>query len=346
MKAVQIKNGKGPATSLFIDEYPDPELKPGSVLIKVHAFGLNRMDLMQREGLYPIPEGVSTILGVEFSGIVIDGNNSKEFKNGDEVFGLAYCGAYAEKIVTSTKTLLHKPKELSFEETAGICEVWITATQALNYIGGIKKDQNILLHAGASAVSIAAIQIAQFLEINTIFTTIGSDEKQKFVENDLIVKNSSGLKNKTKIIGINYHEEDFEKKINSLDNGNYKQKINYILDPVAGGGYIEKDLNVLGLDSKLVLLAIMGGNKTKEPIDLLSILIRRIEIIGTTLRARSEDYQYDILNIFRRDYLPQIINGNFKIFIDKVFDWKDIVKAHQYMETSQSKGKIIVKVTN
>lgn len=149
-----IKGGKGPATSLFINpQVPKPDPKEGDALVRVKAFGLNRMDLLQREGLYPVPPQAPATLGVEFSGTIesFGPGAHGDFKVGDAVFGLAYGGAYAEYIAVSSKMLLHKPESLSWEVAAGIPETWITATQALYLVGEFAPGKTVLWHAGVSS---------------------------------------------------------------------------------------------------------------------------------------------------------------------------------------------------
>jgi NADPH:quinone reductase-like Zn-dependent oxidoreductase len=146
-------------------------------LVKVKYFGLNRMDIFQREGNYPVPPQAGPILGVEMSGIIEEMGEEKEnegFKVGDEVFGLAYGGAYAEYIALSTHMLIHKPKELSWEKAAGIPETWITATQALYLVGEFTPGKSVLWHAGASSVSIAGIQLAKGHDASKVYVTAGS----------------------------------------------------------------------------------------------------------------------------------------------------------------------------
>ncbi|KAJ9123092.1 hypothetical protein QFC22_001282 [Naganishia vaughanmartiniae] len=215
MKCILIKDGKGPAENLYMGEEKIPSLEPGQVLVKVRAFGLNRMDIMQREGKYPLPPQASkTIMGVEFSGEIVKTSagelksyNGEEWKQGDEVFGLAYGGAYAEYIAISSKMIIRKPSRLSWVEAAGIPENWMTAFQALFLEGGFKKGENVLVHAGASGVGVAANQLAVAFGADKVFTTAGTKDKVEFLNNL-----SGG-----KIHPINYREQNFEEEIKKID---------------------------------------------------------------------------------------------------------------------------------
>lgn len=186
MQAILIKDGVGPSSNLYIDDHALPELGDDEVLVKVKAFGLNRMDILQREGKYPLPPSApKDIMGVEFSGTVITTNGTqagKEWKRGDEVFGLATGGAYAQYIKVPHKMILHKPKEISWEQAASIPEAFLTAFQALKFISDIKKGEDVLIHAGASGVGLAAIQLARAFGAKDVYVTAGSEEKIQFCE--------------------------------------------------------------------------------------------------------------------------------------------------------------------
>ncbi|KAK6539195.1 hypothetical protein TWF694_009437 [Orbilia ellipsospora] len=334
MRAVGIKNDTGPATSLFIDEIPEPTLSDGEVLVKIKAFGLNRMDLLQRDGKYPVPPQAPKTLGVEFSGTIekVHSNVSSidSFKVGDEVFGLAYGGAYAEKIAVSAKMIIHKPKKLSFEEAAGIPEAWITATQALFLVGCLKKGEKVLLHAGASGVSIAAIQLAKNAGASAVYVTAGSQEKIDFCVNELGAT-----------AGFNYKTQDFAEEILKVTDG---KGVDVIVDYIVGQGYLEKDLRCAAFDCRIVILALMGGIKTEERIDVGSILRKRIRIEGSTLRSRTPEYQQLLRDRLVQEAMPRFEEDSFNIVVEKVFSWKEVVEAHQLMESNQTKGKIICLV--
>ncbi|KAK6496935.1 hypothetical protein TWF481_001916 [Arthrobotrys musiformis] len=331
MRAVNIKNDVGPATSLFIDTIPEPTLSPGQVLVSIKAFGLNRMDLLQREGKYPLPPQAPKTMGVEFSGTiekVYDGASEIEsFKVGDEVFGLAYGGAYAEKIAVSAKMIIHKPKKMSFEEAAGVPEAWITATQALFLVGGFKRGERVLLHAGASGVSIAAIQLAKNSGAAEVYVTAGSQEKIDFCVKELGAT-----------AGFNYKTQDFAEEVLKATDG---KGVDVIVDYIVGQGYLEKDLRCAAFDSRIVILAMMGGAKTEDKIDIGQILRKRIRIEGSTLRSRSPEYQQLLRDRLVKEAMPRFEEDSFNIVIEKVFSWTEIIKAHELMESNQTKGKII-----
>lgn len=183
MRAVDIEGGKGGVDKLYIATIPRPTaLGPGKALVKIKAFGLNRMDLLQREGHYPVPPQAPSTLGVEFSGTIeeLSEDGERGFKKGDAVFGLAYGGAYAEYIAVSTHMLIHKPAELSWEEAAGIPETWITAIQAMYLIGEFAPGKSILWHAGASSVSIAGQQLSVANGASSVYATARQDDKCDF----------------------------------------------------------------------------------------------------------------------------------------------------------------------
>jgi putative PIG3 family NAD(P)H quinone oxidoreductase len=297
MRAVQIKDGKGPSSNLFIDaQTPVPQLdgpeERQEILVKVVAFGLNRMDLLQREGMYPLPPGASPILGVEFSGTVVDAGKSS-FKRDQEVFGLATGGAYAEYIKVPARMVLPKPKELSWEQAAAIPENFLTAFQALTLLSNLQKGEDVLVHAGASGVGLAAIQIAKSIGANKVYVTAGSEEKIKFCE-------SIGAEK-----GINYKSSDWAEELSKLTDG---KGVNVIMDFV-GAPYLEKNLSSLARDGRLVLQGFMGGMSLKE-FNMGPLLFKRLKVEGSTLRSRDLKYQSDLVQSFlKAGFLDSIVGG-------------------------------------
>lgn len=327
-----IKNGTGPATSLYINgSTPKPTPRPQDAIVKIKCFGLNRMDLLQREGNYPVPPQAPKTLGVEFSGTIESfGNDAeKDFKVGDEVFGLAYGGAYAEYIAVSTHMLMHKPKELSWEQAAGIPETWITATQAMYLIGEFAPGKSILWHAGASSVSIAGIQLCKADKASKIFVTAGSQEKIDFCVKELGAT-----------AGFNYHTQDWAKEILQATDG---KGVDIVIDFV-GQNYFQGNLDVAARDGHIVTLGAMSGTKLPAGVDIKSFILKRLRFEGSSLRSRDEQYQGKLRNTLWEHSAPKMRDGSFKLLVEKVFPWEEVVKAHQLMESNQTKGKIICRV--
>ncbi|RFU24076.1 hypothetical protein B7463_g12264, partial [Scytalidium lignicola] len=332
MRAVDIKNGTGPISALFINpSTPKPSPSAGQALIRIHSFGLNRMDLMQREGKYNVPPQAGKTLGVEFSGLIEKLGNGcgDSFEVGDEVFGLAYGGAYAEYLVSSTKMLIHKPKEISWEEAAGIPETWITATQALHLVGRFKANDVVLFHAGASSVSIAGIQLARASGASAVFITAGSDAKIDFCVNSL---------GATK--GFNYHTDDWVAGILSETDGH---GADVIVDFI-GRDYAQKNLEVAAIDGRIVQLASLSGRKLAEGVDIGLLESKRLRWEGSRLRSRDLDYQSKLRDLLVQFALPKFVDKTFKVPIERVFSWREIQDAHQLMEGNSSMGKIICNV--
>ncbi|GJN89216.1 hypothetical protein Rhopal_002195-T1 [Rhodotorula paludigena] len=335
MRAVLIKDGKSEtADGLYVGETDRPTLKPGDgrILVKVICFGLNRMDIMQRKGGYPLPPGASSILGVEFSGTVEEPGES-EYKKGDEVFGLATGGAYAEYISVPAGMTTRKPEHLSWEKAAAMPENLLTAWQTLMLIAEMKEGQSVLVHAGASGVGLAAIQLAKLFGAELVVATAGSDDKVNFVE-------QHGAK------GINYKTQNFADEVSKLTNG---EGVNVIIDLV-GASYWESNVASLARDGRIVLVGLVGGAVTDKPFNLAQLLYKRARVEGTTLRSRSLEYQTELLQDFRRRAMDKVFakckgEEGIDLAIHKVFDWKDIVQAHQEMEEAKNIGKIIVRIS-
>ena len=331
MKAVGIRNGKGDANALFIeDNVPDPIVEKDKILVRIKAFGLNRMDTMQREGNYPARPHWGDILGVEFGGTVeeIGPDCGNDFKVGDRVFSLVYGGAYAEKVSVSEKMLMHMPENLSFEEAAGTPETYYTALQAVDLLGDVQKGKTVLIHAGASGVGLSAIQIAKTLGASKVFATAGSDEKCKICE-------SVGAD-----VGINYKTTDFATVIEKETNG---KGVDIIVDMV-GRDYWARNIQIAGVDSRIVIVAMLSGGQIDD-FNLRQLMGKRIGILTTTLRTREVDYQINLRNRFVERMLPALANGEAKTIVDKVYDWKNVSEAHKRMEANANAGKIICTIS-
>lgn len=291
------------------------------------------MDLLQREGHYPLPPQAPLTLGVEFSGTITalgpSPSTPHTFAPGDAVLGLAYGGAYAEYITVDVRTLLHKPASLTWEEAAGLPETFMTAAQALHVVGGFEKGQTVLWHAGASGVSIAGIQLSRDAGAAAVYATAGSDAKCRFVE--------GGDVGATK--AFNYREEDWAQGILDATGG---KGVDLIVDFV-GASYFKRNLAVAARDARWVVLGLMGGSKLEEGVDIGMLLYKRIRLEGSTLRSRDPEYQGKLRDRLA-EYMPDFESGKLKVKVDSVFPMEDIVKAHELLEKNVTTGKIICTV--
>jgi putative PIG3 family NAD(P)H quinone oxidoreductase len=332
---LDIKGGKGHADALFINpDTPVPTPKEGEVLVKIKAFGLNRMDLIQREGNYPLPPQAPLTLGVEFSGTITSFGPGEHggFREGDAVFGLAYGGAYAEYIAVSTKMLLRKPDFLSWEQAAGIPETWITATQALFLVGEFTAGKRVLWHAGASGVSIAGLQLSRDGGAAQVFATAGSDDKCAFIERELGADKA-----------VNYKATpDWDAQILAATGG---RGVDVLVDFV-GASYFERNTNVAGRDARWVLLGLMGGSKLPDGADMGKLLFKRVRLEGSTLRSRDPEYQGRLRDKLA-EYLPHFApGGKLRVFVDTVLPMEQIQEAHRLLEANKTTGKIICTVAD
>lgn len=309
-----------------VGEFPDPDPAPAELLVKIEATALNRADLLQKGGKYPVPEGASPILGLEMAGIVEEtGSEVTGFKVGDRVFGLLSGGGYAEYCSIHQNMAMKIPEELSFEEVAGIPEVFLTAYQTLDWLGELQKKETILIHAGASGVGTAAIQLAKHLYDARVITTAGTAQK-----NELCEELGSEL-------SINYKEKDFSDEIESKFG---KQSVDVVVDFV-GSPYWDMNIKILNMDGRLIYLSMLGGAKIDE-VNLVPVLRKRLTIMGSTLRNRSDEYKMKLTKEFSAKALHLFSDGKMKPVIDSIFDWKNVEEAHSKMENNRNAGKIIL----
>lgn len=326
MKAVLV-NKPGGTDQLRLGEYPKPLCGENEILVKVKATALNRADILQREGKYPPPVGASPILGLEISGVIEEiGSRVFKWKKGDKVFGLLPGGGYAELAAINENMAMKIPSGISFEEAAAIPEAFLTAFQALIWLGELKAGEYVLIHAGASGVGTAAIQLAREVGAKIIITA--SKEKHKICK-DLGAD-----------LTIDYKSQNFKEEVLKFTN-NYGTDV--IIDFI-GGPYFRNNIESLTRDGRLVLLATLSGGKVYE-FDMRQILVKRLKIIGSTLRSRSLDYQIKLTKDFKGFVYDKIKGGVIKPVIDEVFNWKDVAHAHRKMEENRNTGKIVLKIT-
>ncbi|MBI4850633.1 MAG: NAD(P)H-quinone oxidoreductase [Acidobacteria bacterium] len=326
MKAILVKDD---TKELYIDKVARPDFNDDELLVSIKATALNRADLLQRRGLYPPPPGASNIIGLEMAGEIVEiGKNVKDWKIGDRVFALLSGGGYAEYVNIPAKTAMRIPENLSFEEAAAIPEAFLTAYQAVCWLGGLKVGQKVLIHAGASGVGTAAIQIIREFG-SEVYVTVGTEKKQ---EACLLL----GAK-----LAINYKKESFEEKIKEITEN---KGVDIILDAI-GANYWQQNINSLAMDGRLVIIAAMSGG-TLNQVNLYEILRRRLQVIGTTLRARALDYKIQLTEDFAKFALSRFQNKKLVPVIDKIFNWQEVNLAHKLMESNENIGKIVLKIDN
>jgi NADPH2:quinone reductase len=323
MRFIDFEAGCG-AQGLFINETGLPNIAKGQVLVKVAAFGINRADTLQRQGLYPPPKGESLILGLEMAGEVVqissELTDSCSFSVGDKVFGLVAGGAYAEYVTVDIRHLLPKPEQMSYAEAAGVAECFLTAYQAMFVEYKLLKDSQVLIHAGASGVGLAAIQLAKQQSCH-IAVTASSAEKLKACG-----ENGANLL-------INYHEADFVEALNA------HAKRDLIIDFI-GADYVNRNLAVINLDGCIIQLAMLGGRYAAN-IDTALLLGKRVSWIGSTLRSRSADYKANLVEGFKKQFADKLENKDMSANIDVVYSVTDVSLAHERMENNLNTGKLV-----
>jgi len=295
------------------------------VVIRVKAAGINRADVLQRKGLYNAPHGASSIMGLEVSGIVEEiGEDVKRFKVGDKVMALVDGGGYAQYALAYESQVMSFPETFSFEEAASLPEAFLTAYQNIFLNGQIQDGQKILIHAGASGVGVASIQLCKLLKNITIVVTVGSGEKCEFCE-------SLGAR------AINYKLIDWFTALQDIVG---KEGVNIVFDCV-GQSYFIRNIEALAIEGRLLMIGSLSGWKIEnQTLDLQSIVRKRIRIEGSVLRGRSTEYKASLVKEFEnftRGHWSEI-----KPVIAKVFDWTDANAAHQFMEEDKNVGKIII----
>jgi putative PIG3 family NAD(P)H quinone oxidoreductase len=302
-----------------------PEAKADEVLVKVHAFGINRPDILQRQGLYPMPPGVTQVPGLEVAGeVVAIGAEVTQFKLGDKVCGLTNGGGYAEYCVVPQSQTLHIPENVSFVEAAAIPETFFTVWANVFQMGKAKAGEVVLIHGGTSGIGTTALMLCKALGIKT-FATVGSDEKVQAISN--------------LTDAINYKTQDFEHVINEkTDNAG----VDVILDMV-GAPYLEKNLNLLRRDGRLVYIAFLGGAKAKE-VKLGQIMMKRLTITGSTMRARNTAEKAEIAQGLQDHVAPLWAKGECLPMIYQTFEFDQIQAAHACMDTGEHVGKVVVKI--
>jgi NADPH2:quinone reductase len=325
MKAVEISTPGGPEV-LKLTERPVPVPKSNEILIKVAAAGVNRPDVMQRYGKYPVPPDASDLPGLEVAGEVLaKGDAVKMWKIGDKVCALVHGGGYAEYCVAPQVQALPVPKGLSMVEAASLPETFFTVWGNVYDRGKLAPGESLLVQGGTSGIGVTAIQMARATG-NRVFATAGSDEKCAACVRLGAEK------------AINYRTQDFAAEISAATGG---KGVNVILDMVAGD-YVPKELKILADEGRLVFIAFLRGHKTE--LDINEVMRRRLTITGSTLRPRPVEFKGYVARNLREKIWPLIEAGKIKPEIYKTFPLGQASEAHRLMETSEHIGKLVLSV--
>ncbi len=325
MKAIQVVD-PGKASSLEVAEVSAPEDVTGAVRIRVAAAGVNRADLMQRRGFYPPPPGASEILGLECAGIVeAVAPDVSDWAPGDRVMALLAGGGYAEQVVADAGSLLRVPDAMSLEAAAGVPEVFLTVYLNVFQLAGLGPGESLLVHGGGSGIGTTAIQLAKEAGAR-VFVTAGSEEKCA-----RCVKLGADA-------AFDYREGDFAQKVLEATSG---RGVDVILDHI-GGRYLDANLRSLATGGRQVTIGLMGGARAE--LDLGRMLARRLQLFGSTLRARSATEKAALASAFIRRFGEALSSGRIAPVIEKVWPLAEAESAHQQMEASTHFGKIILAV--
>lgn len=327
MRAVR-QDAFGDADVLYIGEASTPTIGSHDLLVRVHATALNRADLLQRRGFYPPPPGESEILGLEMAGEVVEvGADVEGFTLGSRVAALLPGGGYAEYVKIPAGMAMPLPDSMSYEQGAAIPEAFLTAYLNLFWLGKVRKENTVLVHAGASGVGTSALQLIR--EVGAIaLVTAGSAEK------------ISVCKKLGAVAGWNYKEGPFLPFVQKETDG---RGVDIILDFI-GANYFAENIQSLAVDGRLIVIGTMGGTQVQQ-LDLGYLLQRRLQIIGTALRSRSVSEKIRLTREFYQFARDGLNEGRIAPLVDTVFDWTEVAKAHAYMESNQNMGKIVLRVS-
>jgi putative PIG3 family NAD(P)H quinone oxidoreductase len=323
MTAIEIREPGGPGVLTPVQR-PVPTFAGDEVLIRVAAAGVNRPDCLQRQGLYPPPQGASDIPGLEVAGTVVAaGSNVEDLDIGDPVCALLTGGGYAEYCVAPAQQCLPVPDGFTFIEAAALPETFFTVWTNIFDRAQLAEGETILVHGGASGIGTTAIQLARAFGAR-VFATVGSDEKRAFCEN-------LGAER-----AINYRTENFLDVIKEQAGG-----ADVILD-IVGGKYLDDNLKLLKPDGRLVVIAVLGGAKAE--LNLARVMMKRLRVTGSTLRAREPEFKAGIARSLQNEVWPKLVDGELKPIIQATFALADAARAHEILDANQAMGKIVLQV--
>ena len=323
MKAILIET-PGDESVMQVGVAEAPELVPGSIRIRVAAAGLNRADLMQRRGMYPPPPGASDILGLECAGEVLEvAPDVSGWEPGDRAMALLAGGGYAEQVVVDGGSAMPIPARLSFAEAAALPEVFLTVFLNVFQIGGLAKGGALLVHGGGSGIGTAAIQLARAAGARCIVTAGSAEKCQRCLDLGADV-------------ALNYRDGDFAPQVLEATGG---KGVDVVLDHI-GASYLDSNLRSLAVGGRLVVIGLMGGSKAE--IQLAALLAKRLQLIGSTLRARPLEEKRQLVSGFYDRFGAKLESGDIVPVLDRTFPYAQVADAHRLMEASQHFGKIVL----
>src|SRR5512139_21036 len=327
MKAV-LMSGLGGVEFLHIAHHPDPVMKEDELLVRVRATALNRADLLQRRGKHPPPKGVPDILGLEMAGeVAAAGRAAGEWNVGERVCALLPGGGYAELVAIPAGLAMRIPANLSFEQAAAVPEVFLTAYQNLFNVARLAQGETVLVHAGASGVGTAAVQLVREAGAESLVTA-GSPEK---IDRCLALGARAGW---------NYKEGPFVPWVAEQTSG---KGVDVVLDFV-GAPYFVQNLQSMAADGRMVVIGTLGGAEV-EKFSLRTLMAKRLQITGAGLRSMDTERKIRLTRQFADFALPRFADGRLVPVVDTIFDWREAAKAHERMESNVNVGKIVLRVT-
>ena len=319
-----IADGAGGPEVLRVTEIPRPEPGPGQLLIEVHAAGINRPDVMQRQGNYPPPPGATDVFGLELAGAVAAlGEGVEGFAIGDRVMGLVHSGAYADWALLDAPIAIPVPEGMSMAEAGAVPETFFTVWSNVFERAALQPGETLLIHGGTSGIGTTAILLAKALG-SSVIVTAGSDEK-------CAAARALGADH-----AINYRTQDFVAEARALTDG---RGPDVILDMV-GGSYMQRNIELLAADGRIAQIAFQQGSKAE--LDLLPLLMKRGTITASTLRARPVEMKARLARALTEHVVPLLASGAVRPPVDSTFPLADVAKAHARMDSSAHVGKIVL----
>lgn len=324
MLAITIPAPGGPE-ALQPAERPQPVTRPGEVLIRVEAAGVNRPDIMQREGKYPPPPGASDLPGLEVAGTIVDANGDPRWRDGDRVCALVAGGGYAEYCAAPGPQCLPIPAGMDAVAAAALPETYFTVWTNLFQRGQLRAGERVLVHGGTSGIGSTAIQLAHAFGA-TVYATAGTDEK------------CSACRELGADAAINYRTHDFVAEIHALTGGG---GVDVVLD-IIGGDYLPRNIECLHLHGRLLQVGLIGGSKSH--INLRPVLQHRLTITGSTLRPRTVEEKGSIARELEEHVWPLLARGAVRPVVHATYPLRDAASAHQALESGEVIGKVVLTV--